>query len=70
MKEQLLKPSGADVLSSRKKLRKPYGEGEGGHPPPALYVRGLRDTQLKTHTVRKSALRLAKISVWCQSGHY
>ena len=53
-----------------KNAQKPYGEEEGRHPPPALYVRGLRDTQLKTHTVRKSALRLAKILVWCQSGYY
>ena len=36
MNEQLLKTSGADVLSSRKKLnpRPPA-------PPPTLYVRGL-----------------------------
>ena len=36
MKEQLLKTSGADVLSSRKKLRKTLG---GGEIPPALFVR-------------------------------
>ena len=69
MNEQLLKTSGADFYPIGKNSEKPYGEGEGRHPPPALYVRGLRDTQFKTHTVRKSALRLAKISVWCQSGH-
>ena len=43
MNEQLLKKSGADVLSSRKKLRKTLGGGI--HNPPApLYVRGLNDT--------------------------
>ena len=36
MKEQLLKTSGADVLSSRKKLRKTLG---GVKSPPALFVR-------------------------------
>ena len=40
MNEQLLKTSGADVLSSRKKLRKTLW-GSGIHPPPPFYVRGL-----------------------------
>ena len=34
MYEQLLKTSGADVLSSSKKLRIPYGRGVDIHPPP------------------------------------
>ena len=37
MIEQLLKTSGADVLSSRKKLRKPYGASI--HPAPTPLVR-------------------------------
>ena len=42
MNEQLLKTSGADVLSSRKKLRKTLWEGRGGAIyPHFLYVRGL-----------------------------
>ena len=38
--EQLLKTSGADVLSSRKKLKKTSDEGRGGQPSPhsLLYV--------------------------------
>ena len=41
MKEQLLKTSGADVLSSRKKTQTNLG-GEWHPPPlPPLYVRGL-----------------------------
>ena len=44
MNKQLLKKSGADVLSSNRKLRKTlWGGGEGGWHPPPLYVRGLRD---------------------------
>ena len=41
--EQLLKTSGADVLTSRKKLRKPDGGSihPHPHPPPLLYVQGL-----------------------------
>ena len=35
MNKQLLKTSGADVISSERKLRKPYGQG-GGIQPPAL----------------------------------
>ena len=46
MKEQLLKTSGADVSSSRKKLRKTLGGGGGWNPPPPLYVRGLTQQQL------------------------
>ena len=43
MNEQLLKTSGADVLSSGEKLRKSLGGGDIHHrsPPPPLYVRGL-----------------------------
>ena len=37
-----IETSGADVLSSRKKLRKTLGGG-GWHRPPPLYVRGLID---------------------------
>ena len=40
MSKQLLKTSGADVLSSGRKLRKTLGGG-GCHPLP-LYVRGLK----------------------------
>ena len=41
--EQLLKMSGADVLSLRKKLKKKKSErGGGNHPPPPLYIPGLR----------------------------
>ena len=36
MKEQLLKTPGADVLSSRKKLRKSFGEVESPPPPPLV----------------------------------
>ena len=32
MNEKVLKPSGADVLSSRRKLKKPHGGGGGGAP--------------------------------------
>ena len=39
MNEQLLKTSGADVLSSRKKLRKTSSRGD---IQPPLYVRGLK----------------------------
>ena len=38
MNEQLLKASGANVLSSRRKLRETLGEAI---QPPPLYVRGL-----------------------------
>ena len=41
MNEQLLKTSGTDVLSSRKKFQKNLRGG--WHPPPLLYVRGLID---------------------------
>ena len=37
MNKKLLKRSGADALSTRRKLRKTLGI----HPPPPLYVRGL-----------------------------
>ena len=44
MNEQLLKTSGADVLSSRKKLRKTlYSRGGVG----GLYVEGLNDPRKK-----------------------
>ena len=39
MKEQLLKTSGADFLSSRKKLRKTLEVLDA--PPPPLYILGL-----------------------------
>ena len=40
MNEQLLKTSGANVLSSRKKLRKILREGGGVvHPPPRVLPR-------------------------------
>ena len=44
MNEQLLKTSGADLLSSRKKLRKTlWGVASTSSPPPSpLYVRGLK----------------------------
>ena len=42
MNEQLLKTSGADVLSSEEKLRKSLGGVTSTTaPPPPLYVRGL-----------------------------
>ena len=44
MNEQLLKTSGADVLSTRKKSEKPYGGRVVFTPTPhplSLYVRGL-----------------------------
>ena len=42
MNEQLMKTSGADVLSSGKKTQKSLmGGGGGDSPPPPLYVRGL-----------------------------
>ena len=45
MNEQLLKTSGADVLSYRNKTQKKL-QGSGIHaPPPTLYVRGLKDTK-------------------------
>ena len=40
--EKLLKTSGADVLSSRKKTKKNLREIGGGTPPPHLYVRRLK----------------------------
>ena len=41
MNEQLMKTSGADVLSSGKKTQKSLMGGGGDIPPPPLYVRGL-----------------------------
>ena len=41
MNEQILKTSDADVLSSKKKLRKTLSGGGIHPPPPLLYVRGL-----------------------------
>ena len=47
----VLKTSGTDVLSSRKKLRKALwgggGGGGGGIQPPPLYVQGLNDHRKK-----------------------
>ena len=39
MNEQLLKTSGAEVLSSRKNSEKPYVGSGIHHPPNSLYVR-------------------------------
>ena len=55
MNKQILKTSGADVLSSRKKLRKTLGGG--GIPPlPPLYIRGLielcSETCIKQNWIR------------------
>ena len=47
MNKQLLRMSGADVVSSRKKLKKSLGGSIHPPPPPpttSLYVRGLRMT--------------------------
>ena len=48
MNKQLLRMSGADVVSSRKKLKKSLGGSIHSPPPPppttSLYVRGLRMT--------------------------
>ena len=46
MKEQLLKTSGADVLSPRKRLRKTLLGMASPPPPPPLYVRGLNQPSL------------------------
>ena len=52
MSEQLLETSGADVLSSRKKVRKTV---QGGviHPLP-LYVRGLNSNKMNKHVKKDS----------------
>ena len=52
MNKQLLKTPGADVLSSRKKLRKTYG-GVPSTPPP-LYVRGLNLNKMNKHVKKDS----------------
>ena len=52
MKEQLLKTSGADVLSSRKTHKNLIGGGI--HPPPPLYVQGFKGTSLNNHQVTLS----------------
>ena len=47
MNKQLLKTSGADVLSSRKKLRKTlWGVASTPPPPPPSCVRGLHNAAL------------------------
>ena len=47
MKEQLLKTSCSDVLSSKKNLKRKLREEGGSHPPTPnhLYVRRLRSSQ-------------------------
>ena len=52
MNEQLLKTSGADVLSSKRKLSKTLG---GGVIHPLLYVRGLK---LRTHLLSYEVVAL------------
>ena len=44
MNKKLLRTSGADVLSSRKKLKKKLTGVVSTPPPKPLYVRGLRMT--------------------------
>ena len=58
MNEQLLKTSGADVLSPRKNSGKPYGETSTAAPPPALYVRALSHNFILT-LIRKLSLRVS-----------
>ena len=59
MNEQLLKTSGADVLSPRKNSGKPYGEtSTAAPPPPALYVRALSHNFILT-LIRKLSLRVS-----------
>ena len=55
MNEQLLKTSGADVLSSKRKLSKTLGGGGGGGIHPLLYVRGLK---LRTHLLSYEVVAL------------
>ena len=43
----VLKTSGTDVLSSRKKIRKALWGGGRGIQPPPLYVRGFNDPRKK-----------------------
>ena len=55
MSEQLLETSGADVLSSRKKVRKTVGGGGGGvNPPRPLHVRGLNSNKMNKHVKKDS----------------
>jgi len=52
MNEQLLKASGTDVLSCRKKTQKNftgYRGGGGGGIHPLLYVRGLKFIKIKNN---------------------
>ena len=67
MNEQLLKTSGADVLSYRNKTQKKL-QGSGIHappPPPTLYVRGLKDTKSRFVSFENNCLttQLQKIKV-------
>ena len=59
MNEQLLKTSGAYVLSSRKKLRKTlWGVTFTPPPPPILYVQGLKNRKiLKTEDEEKNCMQ-------------
>ena len=45
--QTVLKTSGTDVLSSRKKIRKALWDGGRGIQPPPLYFRGLNDPRKK-----------------------
>ena len=42
MNEQLVKTSGANLLSSKRKVRKALGGVASTPPPPPLYVRGFQ----------------------------
>ena len=59
MNEQLLKRSGANVLSFRKKLRKTFWWVTFTLPlPPTLYVQGLKNRKiLKTDEEEKNCLQ-------------
>ena len=68
MNEQLLKTSGADVLSYRNKTQKKL-QGSDIHAspplPPTLYVRGLKDTKSRFVSFENNCLptQLQKIKV-------
>ena len=64
MNEQLLKTSGADVLSSRKKLRKTLWGGVTSTTPLPLYVQGFKDASLNNHQVTFSfALKRNELNI-------
>ena len=58
MNEQLLKTLAADILFSRKKLRKPYG----GWRPPPLYVWGLNNIDWSFGVSLWSVVRLVFVN--------